>query len=505
MEKNFAGKIKGIGSNLATAKSRCLSQIGLEPAIRILCILSTLLITSIPARADSPCEIIVDVRDALNGCSKAIEQDKHQNPILLDERADLWIQTCEFDQAIKDENEVLSLSPKMQEAWIHRGTAWHGKGELDRALSDLTSALQIDPNNIDALTRRSSVYGAQGMLMETIADATRAITSGLKVNRQYQNNHWSPQIARSFYNRALARKLQGDYKSALMDYTRAVQQYPLDPNNWRKLPANWSKMPLSKQVEFALREVRFSHVVRTSPANIDAHKVAKTRYGKLILTRENTVFDAVFFKGKTLMRANWGMLNFSGIYRVGNHDVVVVRDNPGGSNTPDSLYTFILVYPNGITKIASSPVEIVSDEAAFKLIKNESGILKFSLGYAHGRERTVQLVGRRMMSKLEQAKKGFLNLEACTFLYENFSETCNKNFVNGATCQDISRHVGLHGDAAQMGNFRTISNLPGYKQSGVDAACQTWCQHKVVSFDRFAATACSRTGSGKKHHQFRTG
>jgi tetratricopeptide (TPR) repeat protein len=56
-----------------------------------------------------------------------------------------WRNKGDFDRAIADYNQALTINPQDAEAYNNRGNAWRNKGDFDRAIADYTQALRINP------------------------------------------------------------------------------------------------------------------------------------------------------------------------------------------------------------------------------------------------------------------------------------------------------------------------------------------------------------------------
>jgi len=121
----------------------------------------------------------------------------------------------QYDDAIKDYTEAISFDPNYALAYAHRGDAYVFKGQLDDAIRDLTEAVRIDPNYAWAYASRGNAYGYKGQFDDAIRDFNEAI-------------RLNPDYVYAYAQRGLVYKIRGQRDSAIHDYETALR---LDPNN----------------------------------------------------------------------------------------------------------------------------------------------------------------------------------------------------------------------------------------------------------------------------------
>jgi lipoprotein NlpI len=131
-------------------------------------------------------------------------------------RASGYIETGDYDQAIKDLDESVRLTPSASWSFATRGWAYIGKYEFKRAVEDFDHAIQLDPKN-------SYAYANRGIAEFLLGDFTAA-------ERDFEENErLSPKVARGYsdLNRLLAhmRDTKGtapgkDFKLAAPDLTQ---------------------------------------------------------------------------------------------------------------------------------------------------------------------------------------------------------------------------------------------------------------------------------------------
>jgi len=108
---------------------------------------------------------------------------------------------------------------------------WRNK-DYDGAITDANNALSIDPNFARAYNGRGSAYRDQGNYDQALLDFSAA----LQLDAKY---------AYAYYNRGTIYALKNDYSRAILDKEAFLQLSPNDPTyspralkdiqNWRKL------------------------------------------------------------------------------------------------------------------------------------------------------------------------------------------------------------------------------------------------------------------------------
>ncbi len=93
--------------------------------------------------------------------------------------------------------------------WFNAGLSSFNNRDYDQAIAEFTEALTIDPDHIDARRRRGSAYMRTCRMPEAIRDFNRALAL-------------SPADARTYNLRGLAYASIGRHDHAVSDYDRAV-------------------------------------------------------------------------------------------------------------------------------------------------------------------------------------------------------------------------------------------------------------------------------------------
>ena len=90
----------------------------------------------------------------------------------------------EFEQAIRDFSDSLTLKPNHASTYWYRGLAYYRKNNFQHALADLTKAITLRPNTADFHFWRGLVRVAAGQRAKGLADLHTAQRLGLKPDMQ---------------------------------------------------------------------------------------------------------------------------------------------------------------------------------------------------------------------------------------------------------------------------------------------------------------------------------
>jgi tetratricopeptide (TPR) repeat protein len=97
------------------------------------------------------------------------------NVAILTLRGDTYAAQGKFAAAFVDLDRAVQLSPRTAEIHVHRAAAFARQGVVDKALKDYEQALAIDSDNVDALIGRSALQAASGNAQAAIADLDLAL------------------------------------------------------------------------------------------------------------------------------------------------------------------------------------------------------------------------------------------------------------------------------------------------------------------------------------------
>lgn len=119
----------------------------------------------------------------------------------------------DYDLAIRDLDDAISINPRNSTAFNNRGYNYGQKGDYDRAIRDYDEALQIAPRSALTLGNRAEAFVSKG-------DYDRAITDLDSAAQAEPKNGYYP------YVRARAYEQKGDYDRALRDCEEAIHLTP---------------------------------------------------------------------------------------------------------------------------------------------------------------------------------------------------------------------------------------------------------------------------------------
>ncbi len=155
-------------------------------------------------------------KDSLTMCNDILS--KYDVDIVYNHRGYMYNNKGEYDTAIDDFNNAISLNPELVEAYYNRGSAYFNKNDYDRAIRDFTHAINLKPDYVVSLNGRGMAYMKRGEYNRAIADFTTA----LKVE---------PSSYQLYSNRAFAYYMNKEYDKALEDAKKITEAgYNMEPN-----------------------------------------------------------------------------------------------------------------------------------------------------------------------------------------------------------------------------------------------------------------------------------
>ena len=119
----------------------------------------------------------------------------------------------QYDAAIVEFRQALSLMPDLTRAHLGLGAALQGKGDLEGALAEYKTVLSRSPDDADAHTNIGTVLQSKGDLDGAIAEYRTALRS-------------QPDVALTHYNLGTALSSKGQVKEALAEYRTAIRLKP---------------------------------------------------------------------------------------------------------------------------------------------------------------------------------------------------------------------------------------------------------------------------------------
>ena len=119
----------------------------------------------------------------------------------------------EYQLAIQDFTQSISLDESSSMAYNNRGTAHLCIGDFESAVRDLCDAIRLDPEYREAYHNRGLAYSELGRVDDAVADLTRAI--------ELDPGFWS-----AYRHRGILYWLKGDERASFEDYKRARELSP---------------------------------------------------------------------------------------------------------------------------------------------------------------------------------------------------------------------------------------------------------------------------------------
>lgn len=145
-------------------------------------------------------------------------------PLLLSDRAAVYLLKGNYTAAISDLDWALALNPSLTQAWLKRGIARYNSGDLTGAYTDFTRTIEMDDRNAIAFLQRGQIRYSHRNFMGAYADLQRAL--------EIDANYLPALLARGLLFREL-----GQFDRAIADLTKYLQRDPrsLEAYNLRGL------------------------------------------------------------------------------------------------------------------------------------------------------------------------------------------------------------------------------------------------------------------------------
>jgi tetratricopeptide (TPR) repeat protein len=149
---------------------------------------------------------IADYTEAL---SKPVVKTKSRAEMLINRGAANGA-TGNYEQALKDLSEGLSIDPANKNGYFNRSIVYFNVRQFDNALKDYQEYLKYDPNN-------GNIWYEQGMLLRSMnrsAEAIPCLDNAIRLK---------PDMGIAYMERARAKAQNGDKAGAQQDYQRAAR------------------------------------------------------------------------------------------------------------------------------------------------------------------------------------------------------------------------------------------------------------------------------------------
>ncbi|HEX2747189.1 MAG TPA: tetratricopeptide repeat protein [Verrucomicrobiales bacterium] len=150
---------------------------------------------------------------AMASYTKAIEADPSFAPAYYN-RACIQLVRKNYDGLLSDSTRALDLGHKSRaNLFCLRGTGWAGKGNFDKALLDHDQAITLDPNYALAYNNRGNDYYRKGDMNRAMRDCDKSIAL-------------DPSSPLPWYNRGYIHYSLREYPQAASDWKKAIELQP---------------------------------------------------------------------------------------------------------------------------------------------------------------------------------------------------------------------------------------------------------------------------------------
>jgi tetratricopeptide (TPR) repeat protein len=140
-------------------------------------------------------------------------------------RGRAWIESQEYDKAIRYFDEKVGLNPKIEAAYYWRAIAWIRKGNYDNAIKDFDKAISLDPDAWRPYLRRGNAWQSKRDHDKAIQDFDEAIRRAEK-EHSILRFRAKDELAIAYNNRGDAWTAKDDHDKAIMDYDEAIRLAP---------------------------------------------------------------------------------------------------------------------------------------------------------------------------------------------------------------------------------------------------------------------------------------
>jgi tetratricopeptide (TPR) repeat protein len=157
-----------------------------------------------------------DFAAAIEACTEIINEGKEppkNMAMAWSNRARAHYNRDEFDDAIEDASQAISLNSNFTNAYINRGNAWFGKEEFEKAADDYAEAVRTNPKNPDAHFNFGLAHHRLKNYEKAIASIDKAISFDAK-NADY------------YKTRGNAKYNIDRYEESIADYDKAISLNP---------------------------------------------------------------------------------------------------------------------------------------------------------------------------------------------------------------------------------------------------------------------------------------
>lgn len=232
----------------------------------------------------------------------------------------------------------------------------------------------------------------------------------------------------------------------------------------------------------------------TEGSDLQVQHVQKTRFGDVqLVSHDSMPADALMFNGQKVFEDEGMYVEMYGYFQSKESDVILIGSNEGGSATPDTPMSFLMINSVSQVQVVSDP-DFVAFSPSADLIKtsmDKDGHIFVNLGNRAGKEIVAELDSGELTIHVNSKEGAPLANDLCQWLYDNGKESCESEIAQKQGCSKYANPAGIYGSVSDMSQLTYISNQPGYSQSGFNKSCLSWCNGKTVSYEQFRKATCS--------------
>jgi hypothetical protein len=248
-------------------------------------------------------------------------------------------------------------------------------------------------------------------------------------------------------------------------------------------------LPTSSGVSAAVEDSKES----PSDSDLRVLKVQKTRFGDVLLVGPDSLpADALMFNGKKVFEDEGMYIGIYGYFQSKESDVILIGSNEGGSATPDTPMSFLIINSASQARVVSDPdfVAFSPSEDLIKTSMDKNGRIFVNLGNRAGKELVAELDSGKLVIHANSKEGVSLANDLCRWLYDNGMESCESELAHKQGCSKYANPAGIFSSVSDMSQLTYIQNQPGYSQSGFNKSCLSWCNGKTVSYEEFRKATC---------------
>ena len=248
-----------------------------------------------------------------------------------------------------------------------------------------------------------------------------------------------------------------------------------------------------KRPKTALPEANSKHSDEDD-STADVISVQKTRFGDVSLVSIDAMpADTILLNGKKVFEDSGMYVGIYGYFQSSDSDVMLIGSNPGGSATPETTMSFLIITRDGQAHTVSDPDFIAVSQGDVAGHIDNKGRIWVRLGFAGGAERVAELDSGKVTLHLIRKKVRSLDSTACQSLYAVGASICPSEFSHQNGCGEFvadAGEKGVIGSGAEMGTFNYYSNWPGFNRKGFSNTCLAWCKGMNFSYGAFSKAVC---------------